>query len=406
MRRSLRQRRGDLSSVQGHKRQYAMQWQIKRITATPVNLAYRNIPVMTCGAIATSTRTIIEIETSNGLIGLGEASYAPAAAIIEREFAAAILGLDATDHALIKRHCLPRHLDFGTPGLKLRLAAWGGLEIALWDLLGKIAGLPVYRLLGGACRARAPFVAYAYASPRKEDAIEKMIDRALRSIDESGASIFEFKVGVHPVDVEIDMVKAVHAAMGGRARIAVDANMGWTVGQASQFLAATSPLLDNIEEPVADLAEMERIAKRFDVKVSTHCSDLDVMRQYPGIQGIVPTLDVCGGIAACRRQADVYGALGRDVWLRSHAESGIGWAAMVHLGISVPNLHRPAQALIDLMADDLVLGETWNVREGGVRPPERPGLGVDLDRDAVRRCHEAYLAEGEVQAFSPDPGRP
>jgi len=382
-----------------------MDRQIKRVRAIPVNLSYRSVPVMTCGAIPSSTRTIIEVEASNGMIGLGEASYATPATIIEREFASAILGLDASDHALVKRHCLPRHLDYGTPGLQMRLAAWGGLEIALWDLLGKFAGLPVYRLLGGACRAKAPFVAYSYGESESAGAIEKMVDRALHSVGESGASIFEFKVGVHSIDLEIEMVRSVHDALKGRARVAVDANMGWTAEEADRFLKASSTLLENIEEPVADLQDMERIARRFGVQVSTHCSNLDVMRQYPGIRGVVPTLDVCGGISATRRLADVYGALGRDVWLRSHAESGVGWAAMVHLGISVPNLHRPAQALVDLMTDDLVLGETWHVREGGVCPPDSPGLGVEADWAAIQRCHEAYLVEGEVQAFTPDPRR-
>src|SRR5262249_50070542 len=131
---------------------------IASVKAIPVNIPYRTSQRMSAGSSAFSTRTIIAVETGDGLTGVGEASYAFPSQIVEREFGPAILGLDAMDHAAVRRHCLPRHLDFGTPGLKMRLACWGGLEIALWDVLGKRTGLPLYKLLGGACRERAPFV--------------------------------------------------------------------------------------------------------------------------------------------------------------------------------------------------------------------------------------------------------
>lgn len=161
-----------------------------------------------------------------------------------------------------------------------------------------------------------------------------------------------------------------------------------------------APLLENAEEPVASLAQMQQLASEFNVNVSAHCADLDTVLAYPRV-GVVPTLDAAGGISGVRRLAQVLGACGRRVWLRSHAEAGIGWAAITHLGMSTPELNRPAQSLMDLIAEDLVLGERWDVRQGGVRPPEIPGLGVSLDRTALRACHERYLKQGEVMAFPP-----
>jgi L-alanine-DL-glutamate epimerase-like enolase superfamily enzyme len=121
---------------------------------------------------------------------------------------------------------------------------------------------------------------------------------------------------------------------------------------------------------------------------------------YPRVD-VVPTLDACGGITGVRRLAQTLGAIGRRVWMRSHAESGIGWAAIVHLGMSMPELERPAQSLMDLCAEDLVLGDRWDVRLGGVRAPPAAGLGVTLDRAAFEACHALYLEHGEVQAFAP-----
>lgn len=378
---------------------------IARIRAIPVNVPYRHPPVMSAGASKYSTRTVIIVDTSAGISGVGEASYGFPAGIIEQEFAPAITGLDALDHALLRRHCLPEKFDFGTPSLKMRLAAWGGIEIALWDILGKHAGIPVYRLLGGAFRRRAPFVAYSYADVDPEGSPKLMADRAMSAVEESGASIFEFKVGVHPVEVEIEVIRSVHAALQGRAEIAVDANMGMSLGSARRFLSAVGPVLENCEEPVASLRDMDLLAREFGVNISTHCSDLDTIMHYKDISGVVPTLDVAGGIGAVRRLSEALASLGRRVWLRSHAEAGIAWAAIVHLGISLPGLSRPAQSLVDLIEDDLILGERWSVREGGVMPPERPGLGVELDLEAVLRYHELYRSIGEVHVFPPTPRR-
>jgi glucarate dehydratase len=377
---------------------------ITQIRAIPVNIPYRTTPVMSAGASAYSSRTVIIVETSEGLHGIGEAAYGFPAQIIERELAPALVGLDALDLAMLRRHCLPDVLDFGTPSLRTRLAAWGGVELALWDLLGKFSELPLYRLLGGACRKQAPFGCYAYAEPGATDPVESMAKRAKADLEASGSSIFEFKVGVYPVEVEIEVVKAVHEAVGGRAQIAVDANMGMAFDTARRFLREVAPFLENFEEPVPHLAQMARLAREFNISVSTHCSDLDAVLAHPEID-VVPTLDVCGGVSQVRRISETVSALGRRVWLRSHAESGIGWAAMVHLGMSLRPLERPAQALIDSLEDDLVIGERWSVRHGGVRPPERPGLGVELDWDAVQRYHERYRKMGDVQAFPPTPDR-
>jgi glucarate dehydratase len=123
------------------------------------------------------------------------------------------------------------------------------------------------------------------------------------------------------------------------------------------------------------------------------------MRHYPGIQGIVPTLDVLGGIGALNELLIAARQSGKQVWLRSHAEVGVGWAAMVHVGMAFDELRRPAQCLIDLMENDLIEGPVWYVRDGSVRPPELPGLGVTLDREAVARYHDEYKRLGEVNMF-------
>ena len=96
-----------------------------------------------------------------------------------------------------------------------------------------------------------------------------------------------------------------------------------------------------------------------------------------------------GGIAELIELVVGVRALNKRFWLRARWELGIAWAVMCHLGVARPELDRPSQALIDWVEDDLVLGDTWLVTEGGVRPPETPGLGVELDRAAMKRYRVA-----------------
>jgi glucarate dehydratase len=374
---------------------------IDSIKATPVRVPYRKPAAMSCGTADNSTRTLIEVVTDRGIVGMGEASYAFPADIVEHEFAPRILGLDPRERYTIQLHCLPRRVDHGTPMLKARLAAWGGLEIALWDILAKSLELPLYRVLGGAARERAPFVSYSYSDSNPGTAAEEMARTAREQIASSGASLFEFKLGHHSVEVDIDTVRAVRAALNPSVALAVDVNQAYSIDDARRLLRAVGPLLDNIEEPTASLAEMQSLYEEFHVPISTHLCDLTVLRHYPGIQGIVPTLDVIGGVGALMELLIAARQFGKQVWLRSHAEVGVAWAAMVHVGMAFDELRRPAQCLIDLMEDDLIEGPTWHVRDGSVRAPELPGLGVTPDREALARYHDVFKRLGESNMFPP-----
>ena len=338
-----------------------------------------------------AARTVVEVIAEDGTVGLGEARTEDAAAIVSERFAPALVGTNALDRRGARARCLRTHPDYGFPEQRLDANAFSAVEIAQWDLLGKRAGLPLYALLGGAAREAAPFVAYAYAVdpdevPDPADVPGAMAAMATEAVARTGAEMFEFKVGVHPLDVEIAVVHAVREALGPGVALAVDANMGYSPVEAIRFLKAVAPCgLANVEEPVAGLAALCALRRADPTPVSTHCVDLDALAGYPEIDAVVPDVHGPGGIGPTLELVAALTASGRRVWLRSMWELGVSWAVMCHLGVAVPALARPAQCLIDLVSDDLVPGETWLVRDGGVRPPDRPGLGVELDREALER---------------------
>ena len=349
---------------------------------TAVRASAVRVPVTRPAAFVSTTlthvsSTIVEVETVGGLTGVGETRGTFSAAIINQQFAPKIVGLSAAARRDVRDACLPRQpFDYGYPERMLELHAFAGIELALWDLAGKVAGEPLFRLLGGPVRERAPFVAYAYTVHPDEgrsaaEVAETMADIAARSVAESGASMFEFKVGLHPVPSEIAIVEAVREAVGADVDLAVDANMGFGIEAARRFLDSVAEAgIANIEEPVASLAGCERLRGEFGVPVSTHCFDLDAISAYPLIDAVVSDIHLHGGIERVIDVMSRAAALSRRFWLRARWELGVSWAAMCHLGIARPELDRPAQALINWVEDDLIAGDPWLVREWR-RPPAR-----------------------------------
>ena len=172
--------------------------------------------------------------------------------------------------------------------------------------------------------------------------------------------------------------------------------MAYTMDQCRRYLDATRGCnLANLEEPVTRLADLERIRRDYGIPVSSHCTDFEMIVHYPLIDGVVGDLHVHGGIAKTCRTAAIAESHNKRFWLRSSLELGVSWAAMCHFGMICPPADRPGQALFDWIEDDCVAGEPWHVRDGGVRPPDKPGLGVELDRAALAKYHEYYREHGE-----------
>ncbi len=364
---------------------------IRRVRATPVRVPITRAVTFSKRKRTHLEATIVEVASDDGLTGVGETRARWPAAVINERFAPLLRGVDPDDRTAVFDACMPSPFDHGFPEWRCDLLAFAGVEMALWDLAGKRSGQPLYQMLGGPVRERAPFGAYSYAADLDEAGDEstvpqRMAGLARQGIDQSGATLFEFKIAVHSVPCDIDTILAVRDELGPDIDIAVDANMGLTIEVARQLLAGVADArLANIEEPVASLREMVQLRREFDVPMSTHCFDVDTIAAYGEIDAVVSDIQAVGGIDRTLELIRQVTALGRGFWLRAHWDTGIGWAAMCHLGIALPPLDRPAQALMQWIEDDLIDGPVWHVRQGGVRPPARPGLGIELDRTSMAR---------------------
>ena len=378
---------------------------IREVIATPVSVPATRTCTWSFGRAYGATRTIVQVFTAEGLVGLGETSGDKAAQIINERFAPKLEGVNPHEFETARWACLQRHKDVGYLADPASELAFSAVEMALWDIIGKRVGLPLFRLLGGPVRERAPFGAYAYTVALEEGFTESdvpkiMADIARKSIEDTNATLFEFKVGRHSVDCDIATVCAVREAVGPNIDLAVDANMGFSIDRARKFLAGVAGArLCNIEEPVPSLADCERLRLDFGVPVSTHCTDIEKLRNFPNIDSAVGDVNVDGGIFHTVRLAAVMQSHHKRYWLRSNSETGVSWAALCHLGMACLELDRPAQSLINWVEDDIVLGEPWFVRDGGVRPPEKAGLGIELDKDAFEHYSDRYRTQGALTRY-------
>ncbi|HLW98195.1 MAG TPA: L-rhamnonate dehydratase [Candidatus Acidoferrales bacterium] len=195
---------------------------------------------------------VVEIFTDDGLVGIGNAALAPPIAkqVIDLYLKPLLIGQDPWDLEFLWQHMYRRTMAFGRKGIGM--AAISAVDIALWDILGKSAKQPVYRLLGGRTKQRIP----VYASRLYSIELGKLAAEAKRYKKE-GYKAMKLRFGWGPTDGaagmhrNIDLVRTVRQAVGDGIDVMADAYMGWTLDYAKRMLQLLEPFhLRWLEEPV------------------------------------------------------------------------------------------------------------------------------------------------------------
>ncbi|MBI1323538.1 mandelate racemase/muconate lactonizing protein [bacterium] len=365
---------------------------ITRIESIPVNVPLKQgLTTRTAhGDHITSDYVIVRVYTDEGIVGLGEATVSAlwsgetagsTIAHIDRLLAPALIGADPL--AIGRCRAVMDRL------LKLNPFTKAAIEMALWDISGKAAGVPVYRLLGGKYHDGVPMkmMIGAFDPP---DAI-RLAERFL----EWGVKCLKVKVGL---DLEGDLarVRAVREVAGPSIKMTVDANCGWSAAVARKALPLLAEFdLTLIEQPIrpGDVAAMadvravspapimadESVFTLTDAHVVTAAKAVDIVSVYPGKNG---------GIAASQEIVHTAAAAGLACHVGSNLELGIASAAMLHLACSTPGIDSfsyPADILgphyheTDLLVEPLHLGPDLAM------VPDKPGLGVELDEKLLAR---------------------
>lgn len=342
---------------------------------------------------------IVEVETTDGIVGWGEC-YGPSAvakAYIETQFGPRIIGRDAFDVEVIWEDLYNRIKDYGGKGMAA--SALSGIDIALWDIIGKATGRPIHKLIGGAHRSEVTCYATGLYFIDMDRLVEEAVEEARGYVDE-GFTAVKMKIGLGDPKLDIRRVAAVREAVGDTTRLMVDANHCMTVPQAIRIGRELEALdIEWFEEPISpeDIDGYVEVTRALDMAVAGGENEMTrwgfrdiVVRKAMDI--IQPDVCAAGGISECRKIATLAAAHG--VECVPHAwGSVIGVAATLHFLAALPDQppsFRPMPPMFEFEQcenpfRDLLSKEPIVQVRGKVQVPTGAGLGIEIERSVLER---------------------
>jgi glucarate dehydratase len=359
-------------------------------------------------------RTIVEVETDDGRVGLGEMGGGGESAVAAFEgLKPYLVGRDPVD--LEEMRFLIANPTASLYNNRTQMLA--ALEFACLDLLGQAWGAPVYDILGGRLRDRVSFASYLffrYANERDGSGevrtVEQLVAEARALKDEHGFTAHKLKGGVFPPEYELECYRAVAAALEGDS-FRFDPNAVWSTEQAIWFGQQIEDLRnDYFEDPVFGLNGMRRVREKVRMPLATNTVVVGFEQLAANVLDTavdVVLLDTTfwGGIRPCVKAAGVCETFQLGVAVHSSGELGIQLATMLHLGAVLPNLSFAADAHYHHLRDDVIEGGKMRYEGGAIAVPCSPGLGVTLDRDKLAEYHELFRELG-AYPYDQDPLRP
>src|SRR3954467_8421655 len=299
---------------------------------------------------------LVEIETDDGIVGWGEC-YGPSAvakAFIETQLAPRVIGRDPFDVEVIWEDLYNRIKDYGPKGMSI--AAISGIDIALWDIIGKSCNKPIHKLIGGAFRTEVD----AYATGLYFTDMDRLVDEAVEEAAgyvTAGFKAIKMKIGLGSIERDFERVKAVREAIGPNIKLMVDANPCFTVPAAIRLGRKLQELdIEWFEEPISpeDIDGYVEVSRALDMAVAGGENEFTrwgfreaIVRKAMDI--VQPDVCAAGGISECKKIATL--AMAHGVECVPHAwGSAIGLAATLHFLAALPDQppsFRPMPPLLE-----------------------------------------------------------
>ena len=347
-----------------------------------------------------TTRLIVQVHTADGTVGVGET-------ICLWEFVEPVLARTIIPLALGADACNIESLCNKIEGAgfyhhqRAMVAALAGFEMALWDIVGKQAGMPLHKLWGGAYRNPIPMIAYLQAKDPEQVAAETATAIA------QGFETIKVKIGMSP-ESDLAIVTAARNA-APQAKLRADVNGAWTIGTAKRMLRKLEQFdLEYVEQPLplADLSGHANLRKLFSTPIALDESAYtmqDVLAIIRAEAADVILLDPhqAGGLHRCRKAAAIAEAAGIPVTFHSGAELGISTAAYLHLAASIPNLMLAVDNQQPNLTDDII-NSPLPLERGSLFVPSGIGLGVTLNTQKLERFRTERISQPYLDPAHPD----
>ncbi len=359
-------------------------------------------------------RTIVELEDSEGRIGVGEMGGGGESA----EASVRALGAYLKGHDPLQLEQLRWKLMNPTASLyNNRMQLHAAIEMACMDLAGKRLGIRACDLLGGALREAVPFASYLFyryhdESGRRggETMPNEMVAHARDLRDRHGFRVHKLKGGHFAPDHDIAVMHALAEAFPGD-RLRLDPNGAWSVEESVRVARAIQHLNnDYFEDPTWGLEGMRRVREQIAMPTATNQVVVNFEQLAQSIRHTlvdVVLLDTTfwGGLRQAYKAGTVLETFQFSAAVHSSGELGVQLASMLHLGAALPNLNFAADAHYHHLTDDIIVGGKMAYHDGAIAVPTAPGLGVEIDRDKLAEYAEVFRSMGGY-AYDRDPGRP
>jgi len=360
---------------------------IVSVTAIPYAIPYTKPLHFASGSIAIADNVLIQVTTDDGIVGIAEAPPRPytygetqesIVAAIVKLFGPAIVGLSPSDREKAKARM---DRTVGNPTAK------AAVDMAMWDAMGKSLGVSVHTLLGGYSSSLRVSHMLGFETP------EAIADQAVRLREQLGIMSFKVKVGRHPIQLDVDVCKAVRAALGDAAEIYIDGNRGWSAAESAQAVRMLGEVgLSRVEElcPADDVLARRWLVAQCPVPFVADESvptPADVTREIlSGAATAVSIKTARTGFSDSLRVANLAEGLGVDAVIGNQIDAHIGTVCSLAFGASQQSTSRHAAELSNYLdLADTLLTEPLVIANGEMAVTAGPGLGITLDPDKLAR---------------------
>jgi muconate cycloisomerase len=355
--------------------------------AIPIKIALKQPFTIAVGTITHTNHVLVRMRDDEGHVGWGESiTFHPVYGydqkslyhVLTDHLIPAITGFDP--HDVVKLH---NRMDQAIPS---NLMAKTGIDIAAYDLASQAAGVPLHALIGGKRMERIPQIGVVdMVSP--DAAAKSALDQVAQ-----GFKTIKIKIGKDPKE-DFERVKAIRTAVGEAVMIRVDGNAGYDRTSALRAFRLMENIgLQWIEQPLPgwDLEGLAMLAERLDTPIAVDESmytaqDAQRCINAGAAQVVNIKIAKCGGLYRAQKIAAVCEASAIPCFLGGCIETSVGTAAALHFYAATPNVVSAAEIHGSPFYVDDVAAQPFEIVDGSIEVPGRPGLGVEVDEDKVRK---------------------
>jgi glucarate dehydratase len=379
-----------------------------RCVAIPLNAQLRHNTGVHPGYFL---RTILELVTDEGIIGLGEVGGGDQRGALQK-LKPRIIGLDPFHLETIKLKVLRSIYYMSNARL------YAAIEMACLDIQGKILNRPLSDLLGGSVRTEIPMIAYLfwrYDRPGGGDdkSAEDLADFCVELHETLGVNSMKLKAGVEKPSEEARVLELCRKQLGDDFGLRIDPNGVWSVQTAVQIGRRLEALnIEYFEDPSWGLQGNASVRQQIRIPIATNMyparfDDLAPAIRMGAVDIVLTDIHYWEGPKGVKDLAAICNTFNLGIAMHSGAEFGIELAAMLHTASTIPTMSFAGDAHYHYLTDDIIEGGPMPYKNGCIRVPAGPGLGVKLDEDKMKHYEKYYEEKGDYYArFHQDPRRP